>query len=287
MKLFTPGKKEGFTLIELLVVIAVMVLVFIAIGIRTRTVITRTRYHRAQAEIEAIVLALSSMRVDTRQYPFCESDYNWNPAFFGNNKRGIGLEALSFSSPPAHLGVPSRFWTGPYLPGRMAWEKSDRGFRELLDPWGNPYFYVSLRNIIWGPGLFVRPVDGGPVGGPARPVELDFESVAPGPGQVRVLNLGGMQAARIRLNGDIVVKQEDFRPEHIPQIRNPLTLNPGTNHLSVDTASGQGWWYVVAFTCDETTGYDVFIPGSSGANGKLSGTGYDAPIIHGIFTRIL
>ncbi len=114
------GKTRGMTMVELLIGVVVSIFLLMAIGIRFRNIIQRARVSSAKATVSTLALALGSMKDDTGIYP-------------------AALIDLKSSAAPAHLNIPSRFWSGPYLPPRVS----------LIDPWGNPYFYELM-----GSGIF-------------------------------------------------------------------------------------------------------------------------------------
>lgn len=103
-------REEGFTLIEIMLVVAILgVLVSVALPRLTgRT--QEARIQAARLQIENLGMALDAFEYDCGRYPSSSE----------------GLEALQSSSG----GWPN--WKGPYLKKRMP-----------LDPWRNPYVYVS------------------------------------------------------------------------------------------------------------------------------------------------
>lgn len=106
---------EGFTLIELMVVIVILGLLVGVIGFR---LLGRTEEARRTAtilQIRSLMSALQLYKLDNGVYPTTEQ----------------GLEALVRM--PTAGSTPRNYPAGGYL----------EGGRVPLDPWGNPYIYLS------------------------------------------------------------------------------------------------------------------------------------------------
>jgi len=118
-KVRTPKYSKGFTLIEIMVVVVILGVLAALIVPNIMGRPDEARAAVARSDIQAIGNALNLYKLDNLSYP----DTN------------LGLEALV--SKPANVEV----WRdGGYLP------------RVPVDPWGNPYLYVS-------PGGEGRPYD--------------------------------------------------------------------------------------------------------------------------------
>jgi general secretion pathway protein G len=102
------ANQAGVTLIEMLVVVTIIALFAGLVGLRMWKQADKARVTAARSQINTLMAALSTYKMDTGQFPTTEQ----------------GLQVLR-AAPP---GVPN--WQGPYLE------------RELPnDPWGNPYVY--------------------------------------------------------------------------------------------------------------------------------------------------
>lgn len=105
-----PG---GFTLIEILVVIAVISLLAALVAPNVFRHVGRAKDAAARSQIEMLGAALDAYRLDNGRYPTTAQ----------------GLDALW--QEPANDPRPGN-WRGPYLRKSVP-----------LDPWSNPYVYVS------------------------------------------------------------------------------------------------------------------------------------------------
>jgi general secretion pathway protein G len=104
-------RARGFTLIELLVVLAILGLLAGLVGPQVMKHFSEAKSKTARIEIEGLVEALDAYKLDVGRYPATDE----------------GLAAL--------IEAPSsaRTWNGPYL----------RKKKMPIDPWNNPYHYVS------------------------------------------------------------------------------------------------------------------------------------------------
>jgi len=110
--------RRAFTLVELLVVIVIIGILATFVAPNVIRSLGTSKVKLAKAKMALIEDALSRFYMDCGRYP---SDAE-------------GLEALI--SNPGDTG-----WNGPYLKAS-----------QILDPWGNPYIYVSEGTI--NPGSF-------------------------------------------------------------------------------------------------------------------------------------
>jgi len=106
------NKLRGFTLIELLVVLVLISLLAGLVGPRLFQKVGSSKTKVAEAQIELLVSALNTYRLDNNDYPTTEQ----------------GLAAL-IQAPEGSVN-----WDGPYLAKDLP-----------NDPWGHPYHY-ELKN---------------------------------------------------------------------------------------------------------------------------------------------
>jgi general secretion pathway protein G len=112
--------RKGFTLVELLVVIIILSLLAGFVAPKMLSRVGKAKKDLARPKMTVIESAIERFGLDCGQYP----------------DDSMGLEALL--SPPSGL---EEKWNGPYLKAS-----------QLLDPWGNPYIYVSEGQV--NPGSY-------------------------------------------------------------------------------------------------------------------------------------
>jgi general secretion pathway protein G len=110
-------RRGGFTLIEILVVIAVIAVLAALVAPNVFRHVGTAKDAAARSQIEMLGAALDAYRLDNGRYPSSDQ----------------GLEALweepTLEPRPAN-------WRGPYLRKAVP-----------LDPWGNPYVYLSPGEV--------------------------------------------------------------------------------------------------------------------------------------------
>ena len=111
---FASGR-NGFTLLELVIVIAILSLLAAIIAPKMMGRADDAKIADAKIQIRNLETALKLYKLDNGSYPDTEQ----------------GLEALI--SKPATGNVPNKYREGGYLEQKKI----------PLDPWGNPYIYVS------------------------------------------------------------------------------------------------------------------------------------------------
>ncbi len=115
-----PRASEAFTLVELLVVIAILSILMGLVTAGAQTARRRGAVTKGKATIAALETAIAMYHGDLGDYP--ES---------GNEN----LVAALMEEPD------DPDWMGPY----MEFKEDELEGGELLDPWGNPYVYVSTN----------------------------------------------------------------------------------------------------------------------------------------------
>ena len=114
IRYFASGR-NGFTLLELVIVIAILSLLAAIIAPKMMGRADDAKIADAKIQIRNLETALKLYKLDNGSYPDTEQ----------------GLEALI--SKPATGNVPNKYREGGYLEQKKI----------PLDPWGNPYIYVS------------------------------------------------------------------------------------------------------------------------------------------------
>ena len=103
-------RRSGFSLIELLIVMIILGLLASLVGPRMFGKLGMAKQKTAKTQIEMLMTALDSYRLDVGKYPSSQD----------------GLEAL--------VNGGGDKWDGPYLP---------KGKEVPLDPWNNEYIYQN------------------------------------------------------------------------------------------------------------------------------------------------
>ena len=155
-------RRRGVTIIELLIVLAIVgLLATIAVTVLTGHIL-RARIAATAAEIHELSMACTAYEVDTGQFPVSSSGTQLAPDPVdpsnapGEGALGCGYLitclTLSLTGDPANPASP--LWKGPYIQlnrkrlGTLTGERLDPDNPleppqiQLLDRWGNPYYYV-------------------------------------------------------------------------------------------------------------------------------------------------
>jgi general secretion pathway protein G len=111
------ARRGGFTLIEILVVIAVIAVLAALVAPNVFQHVGTAKDAAARAQIEMLGAALDAYRLDNGRYPTTQQ----------------GLDALYLE--PTAEPRPTN-WRGPYLRRAVP-----------LDPWNNPYLYLSPGEV--------------------------------------------------------------------------------------------------------------------------------------------
>jgi general secretion pathway protein G len=114
MRHFVSGR-DGFTLLELVIVVAILSLLAAIIAPKMMGRADDAKIADAKVQIRNLETALKLYKLDNGSYPETEQ----------------GLEALI--EKPATGNVPNKYRDGGYLEQKKV----------PVDPWGNPYIYVS------------------------------------------------------------------------------------------------------------------------------------------------
>lgn len=113
----TRGDRRGFTLVELLVVIAILGILMSLVTAGAQTARRRGAITKAKATIAALETAIAMYHGDMGDYPPTDNE---------GLIKGLTEEA-------------GKDWLGPY----MEFKQDELVDGQALDPWGQPYVYVS------------------------------------------------------------------------------------------------------------------------------------------------
>jgi len=152
--------QSAVTLLELLVVVIIMgILASVAVTVYTGHV-DRARIAACRDTIRQLELAINRYEVDTGQLPPSSSGLTMPPGsllYEGNSSQGsFGsgyLQVALIHSLSGNLHQPLHYrWLGPYIQpdedqlgdryGNLVTGSVPKGYIQLLDPWGLPYYYL-------------------------------------------------------------------------------------------------------------------------------------------------
>ena len=156
--------KQAVTLLELLVVLFIIgILATVSVTVYTGHV-ERARVAACRDTIRQLELAVNRYEVDTGQLPPSSSGLTFSPddlVYEGNATQGsFGsgyLQLALLHSLSANLYQPVHYrWKGPYIEvdddqtgdryGYPVFSSTPRGYVQLLDPWGFPYYYLRATD---------------------------------------------------------------------------------------------------------------------------------------------
>lgn len=159
--MFNKDKKSAVTLLELLVVVMILgILSSIAVTVYTGHV-ERARVAACRDIIRQLELAVNRYEVDTGQLPPSSSGLTYAPddlLYEGNATQGsfgsgyLQLALMHSLSGDMHRPLSHR-WLGPYIEfdedqmgdrfGNPVSSSTPKGYVQLLDPWGMPFYYLT------------------------------------------------------------------------------------------------------------------------------------------------
>lgn len=111
--MYTAGRQRGFSLIEIMVVVVIIGLLASIVAPMVLDRADEARINKVRADFKSIQTALNLYRIDNYVYPSSEQ----------------GLEALV--SKPTASPIPRNWRSTGYID------------QVPMDPWGNPYLYMS------------------------------------------------------------------------------------------------------------------------------------------------
>lgn len=114
---------RGFTLIEVLLVIGILAVLMSVVMPTAQTARVKGQVAAAQLEISSIKAGFGLLYEDTGLYPNGASDF-CRSSIPADNEIDLSLAAAGLSA----NGSGWAGWAGPYV-------------SDLIDPWGNPYYF--------------------------------------------------------------------------------------------------------------------------------------------------
>ena len=136
--------EKGFTLMEVLIVVAIIGILASIVLLNVNIAREKAKISKAKADERSIINAIILFESDTGEWPGHKETWEIQPGAADNEICDDGC-AIKFSDPEAGLvqtdGLYSN-WQGPYI-----------GESQLIDSWGNEYFFDTDYDIDSAPGL--------------------------------------------------------------------------------------------------------------------------------------
>ncbi len=131
--------KKGFTLIEVMIVLSIIGILFSIVLVAVDSSQEKAKEAKVLQEIANIEAAITLMADDTGEWPGHQTIDEINETSSPPNEiADISAASAGLSSNPG--GDPYDSWNGPYVPPNM------------IDPWGNPYFFDTDYDLSGGAG---------------------------------------------------------------------------------------------------------------------------------------
>lgn len=123
--------ERGYSLLEVLIVLSIIALIATFVGPRLMTQLDRSKVKAARVQIQALVAAIETMRLDIGRYP--------------TDAEGLAL----LTAEPSSTAEAGNAWRGPYLDAAVP-----------ADPWGRPYVYAAPEEAEGRPAIASLGSDG-------------------------------------------------------------------------------------------------------------------------------
>jgi general secretion pathway protein G len=132
MKTSTRWKRGGFTLVEMLAVIAIIVILAALVVQGLKFAKEKERLNKAKVQIALLAKAIEEYKLDNGAYPPSSSATGENST--ADLRKVLYLDGKNDSSVKIYLSDLD-------VTSTQGWVSEDSETAEILDPWGNEYFY--------------------------------------------------------------------------------------------------------------------------------------------------
>ena len=169
----------GVTLVEMMVVLGIMAVLVALIGVANWGIKSYPNAKRAMVDLHLIGMALRQYHKDVGAYP--SAAFRAGGQATGAHSDSVLYEALT----NPHAGGENRGWAGATQDWGFARSRNvktytvgGRTYRQIVDPWGHPYYYIANTDYLVGVRVH-DPSDDTPPGRPnlfgATPTPDDYD----------------------------------------------------------------------------------------------------------------
>lgn len=137
MKTSISRKRGGFTLVEMLAVIAIIVILAALVVQGLKFAKEKEKLSKAQVQVALLAKVLEEYKLDNGAYPPSSNATGENAT--ADLRRLLYLDGKEDSSKKIYLSELD-------VNSKQGWVSEDSDTAEILDPWGNEYYYRT------GPG---------------------------------------------------------------------------------------------------------------------------------------
>ncbi len=136
---FKIKKSKGFTLLELLIVIAIIGILSSIVVSSMNNAREKGQISKVEQELQSIKTAMEMMQIDTDEWPGHQTPFEINTGSDNEIENITGSTAGLAGTDGVYPN-----WQGPYI------------IQDIVDPWGNYYFFDTDYDLNRGVGPVVN-----------------------------------------------------------------------------------------------------------------------------------